>query len=43
MSLAFNVARDVFNDLVPARYQPLVIGAVIAVIALIIWLIVSLF
>jgi uncharacterized protein len=40
-ALAFNVARDVFNDLVPAKYQPWLIGAVIVVIVLIIWLIVS--
>ncbi|MBZ0279990.1 MAG: carbon monoxide dehydrogenase subunit G [Anaerolineae bacterium] len=38
MGLAFNVVRDVFNDLVPAKYQPWLIGAVIIVILLIILL-----
>jgi hypothetical protein len=41
MSLALNVARDVFSDLVPARYQPWVIGGVVVVILLILWLIIS--
>ncbi len=41
MGLAFNVARDVFNDLVPTKYQPWLIGAVIIVILLIILLIAS--
>jgi carbon monoxide dehydrogenase subunit G len=40
MSLGFNVAKDVFNDFVPAKYQPLVFAAIIIVILLIIWLIV---
>lgn len=40
-TLAFNVARDVFNDFVPAKYQPFLLGAGVIVIALIIWLIVS--
>lgn len=40
-TLAFNVARDVFNDIVPAKYQPLLIAGGIALIALIVWLIVS--
>jgi hypothetical protein len=36
--LALNVAKDVFNDLVPAQYQPLLIGAVLIILAIIIWL-----
>ena len=39
MALALNIARDVFNDVVLAKYQPFLIGAVIVVIALILWLI----
>ena len=41
MALAFNVARDVFNDLVPAKYQPLLLGVAIVIVVLIVWLIVS--
>lgn len=40
MQLAFNVAKDVFNDMVPAQYQPVVIGGVALVILLLIWLVV---
>lgn len=40
-ALALNVVRDVFNDMIPAKYQPLFFGAVIVVIGLIIWLLVS--
>jgi carbon monoxide dehydrogenase subunit G len=39
--LMARVARDVFGDLVPAKYQPWVLGGVAVVILLIIWLIVS--
>lgn len=39
-ALAFNIARDVFNDMVPKQYQPLLIMGVMVVIVLIIWLIV---
>jgi carbon monoxide dehydrogenase subunit G len=39
MALVFRVARDVFNEIVPARYQWLLAGSVIAVIVIIIWLI----
>lgn len=39
--LAFTVARDVFNDLVPTKYQPWLIGAVIIVILFIILLVTS--
>jgi carbon monoxide dehydrogenase subunit G len=41
MGLALNVARDVIGDIIPAKYQPWVFGAVVAIILLIIWLIVS--
>jgi len=40
MQLALNVARDVFNDMVPAQYQPVVIGGVALVILLLIWLVI---
>jgi carbon monoxide dehydrogenase subunit G len=36
--LALNVARDVFNDIIPPRYQPWFFGAIIAVVILIILL-----
>ncbi len=39
MQLAFNVARDVLNDLIPTQYQPAVIGGVIVVILLLAWLV----
>lgn len=39
--LALRVARDVLGDLVPAKYQPWVLGGVGVVILLIIWLIIS--
>jgi carbon monoxide dehydrogenase subunit G len=39
--VAINVMRDVFNDLVPPAYQPILIIAVLAIIAVIIWLLVS--
>lgn len=35
-ALGLNVAKDVFNDLVPARYQPWLFGAIILVILIII-------
>lgn len=38
LALGFNVARDVFNDFVPPKYQPWLLVAIVAVIALIIWL-----
>ncbi len=38
--VALNVARDVFNDLIPAQWRPVVIGAGIVVLVLLIWLIV---
>jgi len=38
-TLAMNVAKDVWNDMVPAQAQPFVIGGGIAIIALILWLI----
>jgi carbon monoxide dehydrogenase subunit G len=38
--MAINVARDVLNDLIPARYQPFVAGAVISAIMLLIWLVI---
>jgi uncharacterized protein len=41
ITLAFNVARDVFNDLIPVRYRPWLIGAIVLIVALIVWLIVS--
>jgi uncharacterized protein len=37
MSLMLTVARDVLNDFIPMRYQPLVAGVVIALIVLLIW------
>jgi uncharacterized protein len=37
IGLGLNVAKDVFNDLVPARYLPWLIAAVI-VVAVVIWL-----
>jgi carbon monoxide dehydrogenase subunit G len=37
--LAFNVARDVLNDLIPTQYQPVVIAGVIVVILLLTWLV----
>ncbi|HVO44386.1 MAG TPA: carbon monoxide dehydrogenase subunit G [Aggregatilineales bacterium] len=37
--LALNVARDVFNDLIPASYRPVAIGAVVVLVLLLIWLI----
>lgn len=39
MAMGFKVARDVLKDMIPAKYQPVVMGAVIVVLALIIWLI----
>ncbi len=39
--LVVRVARDVFGDFVPAKYQPWVLGGVGVVILLIIWLISS--
>ncbi|MFN8420368.1 MAG: carbon monoxide dehydrogenase subunit G [Anaerolineae bacterium] len=38
-SLALNVARDVLNDFVPPKYQPLLLGAIIVIILLLIWLV----
>lgn len=38
-SLALNVARDVLNDFVPPKYQPLLFGAVVVIILLLIWLV----
>ena len=35
--LGLNVARDVFNDMVPAKYQPWLIGAIILIVLLLIW------
>jgi hypothetical protein len=40
-TLAKNVAMDVLDDFIPARYQPWVLGGVAVVIVLIIWLISS--
>jgi hypothetical protein len=39
--LMVRVAKDVFGDFVPAKYQPWVLGGVAVVILLIIWLILS--
>lgn len=39
--LALTVMRDVFNDLVPAKYQPWLIGAVVIILVLIVWRILS--
>ncbi len=39
--VAVNVARDVVNDIVPAKYHPWLIGAVVALIVFILWLILS--
>ncbi len=36
--VAFNVARDVFNDMVPPAMQPVLIIAVLAIIGVILWL-----
>lgn len=36
-SLAVNVARDVLNDIIPAKYQPYLLGVVIGIILLLIW------
>jgi carbon monoxide dehydrogenase subunit G len=41
MALAFNVARDVLNDLIPASYRPWVLGGIVLVILLIVWAIAS--
>jgi carbon monoxide dehydrogenase subunit G len=35
--LAFNVTRDVLNDLVPARYRPVLAGAAFGLALLLIW------
>ena len=37
--LAFTVAKDVVNDLIPARYQPILIGGIVVVILLLLLLI----
>lgn len=37
-SLALNVARDVLNDFVPPKYQPLLFGAIAVILLLLIWL-----
>lgn len=37
--LALTVAKDVIDDLIPARYQPVAIGAVVVVILLLAWFI----
>jgi uncharacterized protein len=39
--VAVNVARDIVNDFVPARYHPWLIGAVVLLIVFILWLIFS--
>lgn len=40
-SLALNVARDVLNDFIPAKYQPYLIGAVIGIVLLLLWVLLS--
>jgi carbon monoxide dehydrogenase subunit G len=40
-ALAMNVARDVFNDIVPRKYQPWLFGAAIVIVVLIIVLVAS--
>jgi hypothetical protein len=38
LALALNIARDVYNDLIPAKYRLWFFGAVALVILLVIWL-----
>lgn len=40
-TLALKVAKDVLNDIIPAKYQPYLLGIVIGVILLMVWLLLS--
>ena len=40
-SLALNVARDILNDFIPAKYQPYLLGVVIGIVLLLIWALLS--